>query len=81
MPPDGDFSEFFPEPPVVGDVQHLRAVRARLSVRSREADRSEPVGLPGLYRIGLGDDGGAPFARVRTFQADIALHNLGRTEW
>lgn len=82
IPPDGDFSQFFPDPPAVGDVQRLRAVRARLSVRSREGDR--PVGIddrPGLYRVGLGADGGAPFARVRTFQADIALHNFGRTEW
>jgi type II secretory pathway pseudopilin PulG len=80
--PDGDMSAFFPTSGV-GNVQHLRAIRARLSVRSREADRAEgvPADLPGLYRIGLGPDGGAPFARVRTFQADIALHNIGRTEW
>jgi type II secretory pathway pseudopilin PulG len=78
--PDGDFEEFFPSG-TIGPVQHLRAIRARLSVRSREGDRPEPVNLPGLYRIGLGADAGAPFARVRTLQADIALHNLGRTEW
>ncbi len=80
--PDGDFSEFFPTG-TLGPVQHLRAIRARLSVRSREGDRAEPVpaDLPGLYRIGLGSDAGGPYARVRTLQADIALHNLGRTEW
>jgi len=52
----------------------------RLSVRSREADREADI-LPGpgvaagFYRIGLGPDGTAPFARVRTVQADIALRN------
>jgi hypothetical protein len=65
-----------------------RAVRVRLSVRSREPDRRAPVTergtgntpspniAPGLYRFGMGPRGGAPFARVRTLQADVALHNL-----
>jgi hypothetical protein len=60
--------------------QDARVIRARLSVRSREADRRAPVAAapnvaPGLYRIGLGPNGTAPFARVRTQQADIALNN------
>ena len=80
--PDDSFTQFFPDDQsLLGQVQHVRAIRARLSVRSREGDRPENVDLPGLYRIGLGEDGGAPFARVRTLQADIALHNFGRTEW
>jgi hypothetical protein len=62
---------------------HLaRAIRVRLSVRSRDADRESPVStLPGLYRVGLGNGGGAPYARVRTVQADIALRNQMRPLW
>ncbi len=66
----------------------VRAVRARLSVRSREADRpanidpsTDPAVAPGLYRIGLGESGTAPFARVRTLQADIALRNQTNVLW
>jgi len=65
----------------------IRSVRARLAVRSREGDRegdidAEAAGIPeGLYRIGLGPEGGAPFARVRTLQADIALRNNARGRW
>jgi hypothetical protein len=60
--------------------QRVKSVRVRLSVRSREGDREADI-VPGLgvaagfYRIGLGPDGTAPFARVRTMQADIALRN------
>jgi len=54
--------------------QRVKSVRVRLSVRSREADREAAI-PGGFYRIGLGDEGGAPFARVRTLQADIALRN------
>lgn len=65
--------------------QRIRAVRAWLSVRSREADRevgvsSQEAGSP-LYRIGLGANGGAPFARVRTIQAYIAMHNQVGITW
>jgi prepilin-type N-terminal cleavage/methylation domain-containing protein len=63
----------------------IRAVRVRLSTRSREADReadinagADPSISAGLYRIGLGDDNSAPFARVRTIQADVALRNQPR---
>ncbi len=73
--------------------QRVRAVRARLSVRSREADREAnvadpgagvpfPTGVaPGLYRIGLGPSGAAPFARVRTLQADVSLPNQMGVLW
>jgi hypothetical protein len=63
--------------------QLIRGVHTRLSVRSREADRGADV--PGAaatdhYRIGL-NAGQAPFARVRTFQADIPLRNLENGNW
>lgn len=63
--------------------QDVRAVRARLSVRSREGDRDTNITtVPGtLYRVGLGPNGGAPFARVRTLQADIMLNNHTRVQW
>ncbi|MDX2056144.1 MAG: prepilin-type N-terminal cleavage/methylation domain-containing protein [Polyangiaceae bacterium] len=60
--------------------EFIRSVRTRLSVRSRDPDRDTNITpnstvAPGLYRIGLGANGAAPFARVRTMQADIALRN------
>jgi type II secretory pathway pseudopilin PulG len=56
--------------------QRIRSVRARLSVRSREADRTAnvPSAMTGLYRIGVGTDHKL-FARVRTLQAEIAVPN------
>jgi hypothetical protein len=67
--------------------QRIRGVRARLSIRSREADRlsgmpdgGSVIG-PGLFRIGLGASGSAPFARVRTVQADIAIRNQRGVAW
>jgi hypothetical protein len=64
----------------------IRAVRVRMSVRSREADREGDITAtdnvaPGLYRIGLGANGTAPYARVRTLQADVALRNQMRPLW
>ena len=64
----------------------VRAVRVRLSVRSREPDRDAPIVAggavaPGLYRVGLGDNGSAPFARVRTLQTDVMLDNLAEVAW
>ncbi len=66
----------------------LRAMRARLSVRSRQPDREAPIVgapgtdiAPGLYRIGLGSGASKPFARVRTMQADITLHNQMGILW
>ncbi len=72
--------------------QRIRGIHARLSVRSRDADRSSGLsggsadggGLPipsGLYRFGLGTGGGGPYARVRTVQADIALRNQRGITW
>jgi hypothetical protein len=67
--------------------QLLRGVHARLSVRSREADRSADVsgvgGSAALYRIPLavGGSQSAPYARVRTFQSDIPLRNLEGANW
>lgn len=68
--------------------ERIRSVRARLSVRSRQADRKGPIKTaddgddfknvpPGFYRMQVGvDDNNFPlYARVRTIQADIALRN------
>jgi type II secretory pathway pseudopilin PulG len=73
-------------PTAGGRPQDVRAIRARLSVRSREGDRETDVDSSSridgnLYRIGLGADGGAPFARVRTLQADVMLNNHARIQW
>jgi hypothetical protein len=59
-----------------GQPQRIRSIRARLSVRSREADRSSnvPSSMTGLYRIAVGDTANT-FARVRTVQTDIAIPN------
>ncbi|HMJ10126.1 MAG TPA: prepilin-type N-terminal cleavage/methylation domain-containing protein [Polyangiaceae bacterium] len=62
--------------------QFVRGLRVRLAIRSREPDRdlniagaaTGPV-APGLYRFSLAANGASQFARVRTLQADIALHN------
>jgi hypothetical protein len=58
----------------------VRGLRVRLSIRSREPDRSLNIAAggavaPGLYRFNVVADGTPQFARVRTLQADIALHN------
>ncbi|HEY6558307.1 MAG TPA: prepilin-type N-terminal cleavage/methylation domain-containing protein [Polyangiaceae bacterium] len=58
----------------------VRAIRVRLAVRSREPDRDANI-VPGgsvatgLYRFNVAANGPARFARVRTLQADVALHN------
>lgn len=69
--------------------QRVRSVRARLSVRSREGDRSGNVVpsttvAPGLYRIALIPGAAVAeqrYARVRTLQADIALPNQMGAAW
>lgn len=63
--------------------QLVRAVHAWLSVRSRAADREAdiPVEEGPRYRIGLGASGGAPFARLRTVQARVAMHNQMGATW
>jgi hypothetical protein len=61
--------------------ERIRAVRVRSSIRSRAPDRSAgmpnhpPAATDPLMRMGLGNNGGAPFARVRTLQAFVALRN------
>lgn len=69
-----------------GSAERIRSVRVRLGVRSREADRTENVpaaaAAPGLYRLRLGTEGGEQrYARVRTFQADVALNNQLGANW
>ena len=66
--------------------QRVRSVHTRLSVRSREADRTADLAPPfssgtnGLYRIGVGPNQ-TRFARVRTLQADIAVPNHFGVVW
>jgi hypothetical protein len=63
----------------------VRAVRARLAVRSREADRNAAVAAPStappgaMFRYAIGADAG--YARVRTLVADINLPNLASIAW
>ncbi|HTM43479.1 MAG TPA: prepilin-type N-terminal cleavage/methylation domain-containing protein [Polyangiaceae bacterium] len=67
--------------PITGP-QMLRAVGVTLSVRSRDADRatSSPIDSGPLLRFGIGPNGKAPYARVRTVSAQVALNNqLGLT--
>lgn len=73
------------DPPIAPAPQLVRTVRVRLGVRSREADRQTGLDgggalpmAPGLYRIGTSPTGGGPYARVRTMQADVALHSQQR---
>ncbi|HEX2672771.1 MAG TPA: prepilin-type N-terminal cleavage/methylation domain-containing protein [Polyangiaceae bacterium] len=64
--------------------QLIRSVRVRLGVRSREADRSATITNPagqGLFRFNIGSGTTETFARVRTFQADVALHNQTDILW
>jgi len=53
----------------------IRTVRVRLSIRSQNPDRLTPAGDAGVFRVGLGTNGGAPYSRLRTLQADVALNN------
>jgi type II secretory pathway pseudopilin PulG len=62
----------------------VRSLRVRLGVRSREADRLAGVPNPanqGLFRFNIGTGTAETFARVRTFQADVALHNQADILW
>jgi hypothetical protein len=68
----------------------MRSVRVRLGVRSREGDRANDVATGvspngvGLFRFNLGAGGAGTtdsYARVRTFQADVALRNQGDVLW
>jgi hypothetical protein len=91
---DGDqLATYAGDPRVLGAVagpQLIRAVRAWLSVRSQEADRSTAlppltIAAPGptQLRISLDatDPEKPPFARVRTLQATIPLTNQARITW
>jgi prepilin-type N-terminal cleavage/methylation domain-containing protein len=66
--------------------ERIRAVRARLTVRSREGDRNSsvppPAGSPPgtIFRYSLGPDGGT-FARARSLTAVIRLPNLASVSW
>jgi hypothetical protein len=62
----------------------IRSVRVRLGVRSREADRTATIANPageGLFRFNISSGTAETFARVRTFQADVALHNQSDILW
>ncbi len=72
---DTGFETYTSAPSNGGLPQRVRALRVRLSVRSREADRDEQNFAGGLYRIALGASGKGPFARVRTLQSDVILNN------
>ena len=75
-----DFDQVFdptPDNSAIGNPQGVRAVRVRLSVRSREADRPGPIS-GGFFRFKLPD---GDWARVRTFQADVALPNQADVRW
>jgi hypothetical protein len=76
-PGDGNFTTFFNTANTGDRPQGVRAVRVRLSVRSREPDRTTGI-AGGFYRFQI-----APsiWARVRTFQADVALPNQARVQW
>lgn len=61
--------------------QHIRSIRARMSVRSREADRRQDLPTAAgnvLFRYQVADN---LFARVRTTGADIQLPNLAEVTW
>lgn len=79
---DSTFESLTDAPTAGGTPQRLRAVRVRLSVRSREPDREANAVATG-FRIGLnvGGGGGGPFARVRTLQADVMLNNNSNAKW
>lgn len=84
-PTDPMFPKFTgPVDKTVNTPELVRGVRVRLGVRSRESDRL--VNLPnpadqGLFRFNIGSGTDTPFARVRTFQADVALHNQADILW
>lgn len=76
-PGSAAFATFFREDATGDRPQGVRSVRVRMSVRSREGDREENI-PGGLYRFRIGT---AQWARVRTFQADVALPNQANVQW
>jgi Tfp pilus assembly protein PilW len=75
--PGSDWDTYFKGNATDDRPQGVRAVRVKLSVRSREADRTTNI-AGGLYRFRVGTN---EWARVRTFQADVALPNQRRVQW
>jgi prepilin-type N-terminal cleavage/methylation domain-containing protein len=77
--PEASLANYAGDPTVAPGPAAIRAVRARLSVRSRAPDREAATlaaGVAaGLYRVNVGTPATPQFARVRTLQADIALRN------
>ncbi|MES1176716.1 MAG: prepilin-type N-terminal cleavage/methylation domain-containing protein [Myxococcales bacterium] len=64
--------------------ERIRSIRVRLGVRSREGDRAVTLANPtggGLFRFNLGTGNADAYARVRTFQADVFLHNQADITW
>ncbi len=89
-PADARFSTFSgPSFGAANTPELIRSVRVRLGVRSREGDRANDVASggnngAGLFRFNLGSGGAGTtdaYARVRTFQADVALHNQADVLW
>jgi Tfp pilus assembly protein PilW len=78
VPGDAAFTTFFRTDATGDRPQGVRSVRIRMSVRSREADREVNIPGTGLYRFQIG---AAQWARVRTFQADVALPNQANVQW
>ena len=85
LPGEAQFNSFTGPVYQTGNMpQRIRSVRVRLGVRSREADRTVTVANPaeqGLFRFNVGSGTAETFARVRTFQADVALHNQASVSW
>jgi hypothetical protein len=76
-PGDANFGTFFNAAATGDDPQRVRSVRVRLSVRSREPDRATGI-AGGFYRFKVSP---TLWARVRTFQADVALPNQASVQW
>jgi hypothetical protein len=72
--------------PTTPGPERIRAVRARLTVRSREGDRQSGLAAPDgappgtIFRYAMGAGGGS-FARARALTADIQLANLVSVSW
>lgn len=78
-PPSAAFNTYFAAAQTGDRPQGVRIVRTRLSVRSREGDRAAAI-PGGLYRFKLSGTTN-DWARVRTFQADVALPNQRNVQW
>jgi len=65
----------------VNGPHRVRGLRVQLSVRSQDPDRETNPITTNFHRIGLGPSNSAPFARVRTLQAEIGMHNQMAVFW